>query len=219
MENGNEDTALEKKLGTILDKEAYDEEETTGKDLMESKEFLKYLFGAVLVIALLGIWVYTTVYFCIETLTLDCNVSLDDHTDEEATAAYVEMMGRCEEAFGQYATFIHNIAFGLVTTVVVQQLGNGSDGATSLYNRFLPIYQRQVKKANEMRYEHGVVSWNILNLAYNYMNQVFMWVILLSTRVYVLSWIVLGAFSLIFGFVNNAAPSKKSTFTFHCLFF
>ena len=59
-----------------------------------------------------------------------------------------------------------------------------------------------------MVYEHGVSSWNIFNLAYLQCQQIAMGIVLMSTRLYVVSWIGVGAESLIFGFVENLSPAN-----------
>jgi hypothetical protein len=44
-----------------------------------------------------------------------------------------------------YSVFIHNITFGLVTAVVIQELGEELK-KTSLYYRFLPIYEELLNR-------------------------------------------------------------------------
>lgn len=175
IENGNEDANLDERLAKFLEEDEAEEERKTGEDLMDSKQFCKWLFGAVLVIVLLALWFYTTIYFMEKTMKLNCNnIAEEDpanatllkdlnetelieiiETSEEQEQERERKYEQCKEVFGGYTTFIHNIVFGLVTAVVVQQLGDNSDSKSSLYARFLPIYQRQVKKVNEMAYEHG----------------------------------------------------------------
>jgi hypothetical protein len=71
----------------------------------------------------------------------------------------------------EYLTFIHNVVFGLVTAVVIQELGEEAK-ETSLYYRFLGTYREQVRRSSEYRYRNqlsltgfrGKVKrvWNIL---------------------------------------------------------
>mmetsp|Transcript_19043 Transcript_19043/g.32450 ORF Transcript_19043/g.32450 Transcript_19043/m.32450 type:complete len:97 (+) Transcript_19043:1549-1839(+) len=50
----------------------------------------------------------------------------------------------------EYVTFINNVLFGLVTAVVIQELGEEA-AETSLYYRFLPTYREQRKRQREHR--------------------------------------------------------------------
>lgn len=194
IENGIEDIELDRNLKNFLEEDATNEEKKTGEELMDSKKFSKYLFGAFLVIVLLLIWFYTTIHFMTMTVSLGCNQS--------------NISKECTDLFSGYMTFAHNIVSGLITVVVVQQLGDSSDNKSNLYSRFLPIYQRQVKKVKEMGYEHGVLSRIFFYWAVLQCKRIAMVIILWSTRLYIISWIGLGAASLIFGFLQNLSPAN-----------
>lgn len=54
-ENENEDVELDRNLANFLEEDVSNEENKASEQLMDSKQFFKYLFGAVLVIVLLVI--------------------------------------------------------------------------------------------------------------------------------------------------------------------
>lgn len=202
-EEGVGDIVEEEKLIDLLTRETETEGEDTQSELMDRKKLYKFLFGAGLVYILASIWVYTTVHFMVTTLNLKCSNTGEGNLE------------KCEEIFGGYACFVHNITFGLITAVVIQQLGESSDSETNLYSKFLPIYQIQVKRLKEHKYEHHLITgnqkWKFSNISRRlslWKNTVAMWVILRSARFYVFMWIGLGAASLIFGFVKELNASN-----------
>eukprot|EP00985_Skeletonema_marinoi_P015596 scaffold8093_cov174-Skeletonema_marinoi.AAC.7 len=124
-----------------------------------------------------------------------------------------------------YAIFIHNITFGLVqvqtamTAVVIQQLGDeAKDNESSLYNRFLETYKRRMERSKNIRFENWL-KWRSLNCCLcgkgqfrllcqvvgTYLIEVIKglitWLILMSTRAYIVFWILGGASCLAVGII------------------
>ena len=113
-----------------------------------------------------------------------------------------------------------NVLFGLVTSVVIQELGEEQKD-TSLYNRFLPIYREELENAKGLTFQSVLnknISFSCRNLCYK-INGVYKtvmvlfrlaltWIILYSTRIYILIWICCGAVSLVFGVHADAAPDS-----------
>jgi hypothetical protein len=105
-----------------------------------------------------------------------------------------------------YVAFIHNVLFGLVTAVVIQELGEQRQAKeTSLYYRFLPIYREHRRRQREYR----VLDRNCWVDTWQFITSSLMWVILWSTWLYTFVWIFLGTASLAFGAIigiDNGNP-------------
>lgn len=113
-----------------------------------------------------------------------------------------------------------NVLFGLVTSVVIQELGEEQKD-TSLYNRFLPIYREELENAKSLRFQSLLTKnisfscrniWYKISGVYKAIKVVFRlaltWFILYSTRFYIFMWILCGAWSLVYGVVADAAPES-----------
>eukprot|EP00985_Skeletonema_marinoi_P029826 scaffold29257_cov77-Skeletonema_marinoi.AAC.2 len=109
-----------------------------------------------------------------------------------------------------YVTFIHNVLFGLVSAVVIQELGEEAS-ETSLYCRFLPTYREQRKRRKEYQILN-LETRSPLHRCWGALKQrlktVIMWVILWSTRAYIICWICLGAASLAFAAIAGMDTSN-----------
>ena len=90
---------------------------------------------------------------------------------------------------------VHNILFGLVTAVVVAQLASSDDtdnsNTTTLYARFAAVMEESKMEKGSQKIAEG--RWKY-----------FLWsfgkkLVLYSTRIYVITWNLAGAISLVFG--------------------
>jgi hypothetical protein len=91
----------EQRLGELLEEEAANDSDKDTNRLLFFQKYCQFFFSALVVYVLLMCWVITTIYFMLAS---------DDYRDWALTD-------------NDYAVFIHNIAFGLVTAVVIQELG------------------------------------------------------------------------------------------------
>lgn len=115
-----------------------------------------------------------------------------------------------------YLSFItiSNIVFGLVTAVVIQELGEEAH-ETSLYYRFLETYCTQKRRSKEYRFRNELVFTGCRGKVRQYWSRVKEWgktrvmgLILWSTRLYIIFWIGLGVASLAFGAIEGLDPSN-----------
>ena len=114
-----ESTEQEERLQELLDLDEKNADKKDKDDLLFGQKFCQFFFSAFLVLVLLASWFGTTVYFMMEF-------------------SWEKESGKHHEGF-EYVTFINNVLFGLVTAVVIQELGEEAS-ETSLYYRFLPTY-------------------------------------------------------------------------------
>ena len=136
------------RLKDLLHRDEKEKDDRVKNDLLFYQGFCQFFFSAFLVLTLLGSWIFTTAYLMSGEILYG-----EDVEDNE------------------YLTFIHNVVFGLVTAVVIQELGEEAK-ETSLYYRFLGTYREQVRRSAEYRYRNqlsltgfrGKVKrvWNIL---------------------------------------------------------
>eukprot|EP00985_Skeletonema_marinoi_P002852 scaffold1171_cov144-Skeletonema_marinoi.AAC.7 len=114
----------------------------------------------------------------------------------------------------EYVTFINNVLFGLVTAVVIQELGEEAS-ETSLYYRFLPTYRKQRRRQKEYQILNRIATrdfkgrmmryWgNMVQFTKTYLMMIILW----STRLYIMCWIFLGAVSLAFGAIAGVDTSN-----------
>ena len=191
---GSGDTSYqEERLNEILQKEAESDKHEKAEYLLFIQNFCQFFFSALVVYVLLIIWVGTILYFMIQVD--DYDPGSEDNT---------------------YAIFIHNITFGLVTAVVIQELGEEMK-ETSLYSRFLPVYEERLKRSKETRFQNWLklrsISFRCRNSCYKLSGlciafweiskDIFTWLILMSARVFILTWITWGAVSLCYGVGMN----------------
>eukprot|EP00984_Skeletonema_dohrnii_P025491 scaffold14670_cov186-Skeletonema_dohrnii-CCMP3373.AAC.1 len=125
----------EKRLQEMLAKDEEKADEKDKGDLLFGQEFCQFFFSAFLVLVLLASWFGTTVYFMMEFLKKR-NYTLKDYEEQHKHPGF------------EYVTFINNVLFGLVTAVVIQELGEEAS-ETSLYYRFLPTYRKQRRRQKE----------------------------------------------------------------------
>ena len=180
-------TQQEERLQELFDLDEKRADEKDKGDLLFGQQFCQFFFSAFLVLVLLCSWFCTTIYF------------MYDFNHEDEHPGY------------EYVTFIHNVLFGLVTAVVIQELGEEAS-ETSLYYRFLPTYRDQRRRRKEyqilnhlnIRRRGGVENllrvWgDIVQFAKSYLMAIILW----STRLYIMCWIFLGAVSLAFGAIEG----------------
>ena len=116
-------------------------------------------------------------------------VSLEEH--EESVKKYIR---QCQYLYDGWDV-VHNILFGLVTAVVVAQLASSDDtdnsNTTTLYARFAAVMEESKMEKGSQKIAEG--RWKY-----------FLWsfgkkLVLYSTRIYVITWNLAGAISLVFG--------------------
>jgi len=191
----------EKRLQEMLAKDEEKADEKDKGDLLFGQEFCQFFFSAFLVLVLLASWFGTTVYFMMEFLKKR-NYTLKDYEEQHKHPGF------------EYVTFINNVLFGLVTAVVIQELGEEAS-ETSLYYRFLPTYRKQRRRQKEYQILNRIATrdfrgrvmryWgNIVQFTKTYLMMIILW----STRLYIMCWIFLGAVSLAFGAIAGVDTSN-----------
>jgi len=190
-------TEQEERLQELLDLEEKSADKKDKDDLLFGQQFCQFFFSAFLVLVLLASWFGTTVYFMMEFLWEK------------------ELEGREPHPGFEYVTFINNVLFGLVTAVVIQELGEEAT-ETSLYYRFLPTYRDQRRRRKEYQilnrcyatrdFKGRVMRYwgNIVQFTKTYLMMIILW----STRLYIMCWIFLGAVSLAFGAIAGVDTSN-----------
>eukprot|EP00985_Skeletonema_marinoi_P020614 scaffold12321_cov115-Skeletonema_marinoi.AAC.1 len=190
-------TEQEERLQELLDLDEKNADKKDKDDLLFGQKFCQFFFSAFLVLVLLASWFGTTVYFMMEFLWEK------------------ELEGREPHPGFEYVTFINNVLFGLVTAVVIQELGEEAT-ETSLYYRFLPTYRDQRRRRKEYQilnrcyatrdFKGRVMRYwgNIVQFTKTYLMMIILW----STRLYIMCWIFLGAVSLAFGAIAGVDTSN-----------
>jgi len=125
-------SVLEGRLRELLDRDEQKAEEKEKRDLLFGQQFGQFFFSAFLVLVLLGSWTWTTAYFMKQVMRGESEPDYETHPGYD------------------YVIFIHNVLFGLVTAVVIQELGEEAKD-TSLYHRFLPTFREQRRRQKEYR--------------------------------------------------------------------
>jgi hypothetical protein len=118
----------EKRLGEVFEEEAAIEKERKKQDNLLFQKCSRFLISTSLSVALLWCWGLTTVYFMFAPL-LQSRDTFDKVRWEN----------------NQFAHFLYNITFGLVTAVVVQEVSE-ENVEKSLFNRFQPIYKEYLDR-------------------------------------------------------------------------
>lgn len=206
INDGTGDTPfLEERLNQIFKDEAEDQKGNTEESLFFAKEYCQFVFSALVAYIILFIWVGLTIFFVAFTIKTD-PLNLN-----EIESKIVK---------DDYMISIINISFGLVTAVVVQELSEGAkDNETCLYNRFLATYKKRLEQSKVIRFEnwlrlrsiHHFSSKEGIRLMFGflfiYVKEIiytaYTWLILHSSRVYIVSWIVFGALSLVVGIATE----------------
>ena len=109
----------------------------------------------------------------------------------------------------EYIAFVHNVLFGLVSAVAIQELGE-EPSHTSLYHRFLPTLQEKLRRRRAYRirrnWETSIMSrWRLTLL---FIDVYVTLIILQLIRYYILLWIFLGCASLAFAAVGGLDTSN-----------
>mmetsp|Transcript_37171 Transcript_37171/g.75838 ORF Transcript_37171/g.75838 Transcript_37171/m.75838 type:complete len:827 (-) Transcript_37171:3061-5541(-) len=202
-EGSGDKSFQEERLNQIFKDEAEDQTGDEEASLFFTKQYCQFVFSALVAYLILLIWVGTSIDFMVITLTR--KFKLDEFP---------------------YTIFVNNISFGLVTAVVIQELGEGAqDSKSSLYNRFLATYKKRTQRSKEVRFKNWLKLRSIrrgrffsfsakeggIGLLFNYAltfiweinYNFFTWLILSSARIYIVGWIITGALSLIMGVATN----------------
>jgi hypothetical protein len=134
-EEGLGENALqESRLKELLQRDEKNADEKVKNDLLFYQQFFQFFFSALLVMVLLVCWTGTTVRM------------MTDHY-------LVPVESGAGDGENEYVTFIHNVVFGLVTAVVIQELGEEAK-ETSLYYRFLDTYLEQIRRSSEFKFRN-----------------------------------------------------------------
>jgi hypothetical protein len=189
-----ENSLQESRLKELLQRDDKNADEKVKNDLLFYQHFFQFFFSALLVMVLLVCWTGTTVYLM--------------------TSHLIPVENGAGDGKNEYVTFIHNVVFGLITAVVIQELGEESK-ETSLYHRFLETYREQKRRSSEYLFQNELSLSGFRGRVMCYWYRVKEWgktsvmrVILWSTRLYIIFWIILGAASLAFGAIQNLDTSN-----------
>eukprot|EP00581_Thalassiosira_minuscula_P008387 CAMPEP_0183708504 /NCGR_PEP_ID=MMETSP0737-20130205/4809_1 /TAXON_ID=385413 /ORGANISM="Thalassiosira miniscula, Strain CCMP1093" /LENGTH=343 /DNA_ID=CAMNT_0025936397 /DNA_START=74 /DNA_END=1105 /DNA_ORIENTATION=- len=107
----------------------------TRLNLHHSRAYYHFLFGALLSYVLVGLHVWSTAYFIVELKKFGCH-TINDYDFESLDP---EARERCLHLVGGTVCTIHNVTFGLLSAVVVYQLGDqvtDSQNDGGLYGKF-----------------------------------------------------------------------------------
>ena len=165
------------------------------KDLGQEKVWYRYVAGVILAFALLVLWVGTTVFFLYNIFDSKCNGLKP--IDKGINATEIEKHEICEELFASSLGTVHNITFGLITAVVISQIGETSEDS-GLYKSFEPVRNQQKDKFRAISLEgsHHERMWYSCEA---FLSSIFELLIIYSTRFYIILWIVVGFVCLICG--------------------
>mmetsp|Transcript_37168 Transcript_37168/g.75828 ORF Transcript_37168/g.75828 Transcript_37168/m.75828 type:complete len:855 (-) Transcript_37168:98-2662(-) len=208
-EGSGDKSFQEERLNQIFKDEAEDQKGSTEESLFFAKEYCQFVFSALVAYIILFIWVILTIDFVVLT------INTEDLSRDNIENAIVE---------ADYKVGVINISFGLVTAVVVQELSEGAnDNESSLYNRFLATYKKRLEKSKVIRFENwlrlrsirhfsskegmGLIFGFLFRYVKELIYSAYTWLILNSSRVYIVSWIVFGALSLFVGIVTDVAAT------------
>jgi len=187
-------TPQEDRLRELLRHDDQEADEKDKRDLLICQKFCQFYLCSFLVLTLLWAWLGTTAYFMEQVMKGGEEPDYETHQGQ----GY------------DYVAFIHNVLFGLVTAVVIQELGEEVT-ETSLYYRFLPTYREQ----RRCQREHRILSrkyaskWKRLcSHTVQFVKTYLMGFILWSTRIYTFVWICLGTASLGFGAIIGIDASN-----------
>jgi hypothetical protein len=211
----------EKRLGEIIEEEAATDRREKARDVMFSQKFCQFYFCALIAYLLLWCWVGTGIHFVVVSEGWnDWYQQVYNMLYRSPTPTPVPTPSPAATPKptppNDYMIFIHNITFGLVTAVVIQELGEEVK-KTSVYHRFLPVYEKLLDRLKKKRFRAelerrsrrhcccgywGIFVW-LWEIVSGFVLHVLTWFILYSTRFYIFFWIVFGAFCLIFGIATN----------------
>eukprot|EP00984_Skeletonema_dohrnii_P004398 scaffold1565_cov144-Skeletonema_dohrnii-CCMP3373.AAC.9 len=131
-EGSGDKSFQEERLNQIFKDEAEDQKGNEEASLFFTKQYCQFVFSALVAYLILFIWVGTSIDFMVVT---------------------IKKLGKINEY--AYTIFVNNISFGLVTAVVIQELGEGAqDNKSSLYNRFLATYKKRTQRSKEVRFKN-----------------------------------------------------------------
>jgi len=180
----------EKRLGEIFDGDVAFESENQKQDELFIQTSSRFFVTSVLSCALLWCWGITTGMFI-----------------------YDDILGKRPDAAGtndeEYSIFVNNITFGLVTAVVVQELGE-EHAENSLHNRFQPIYKGYLNRMeNKIRFERNrSQAKHELGRAWRILRRIPFQLVLYTTRYYTYFWICTGFLTLVYGIIWELALSS-----------
>ncbi len=234
----------ESRLNEIFEEEAARDKNKIKDDLEFTQKHCQFVLSALVAYGLLGIWIYTMWWFSANPLRFEDDydeVRLAKDTNITAWQERLENASESERKFlsaisgrasisemYEYYTFVHNVVFGLVTAVVVQELGEEMK-ETGLYYRFLETYKKRYERSKEYKFRASLKIRRRCSSCRDVFQQISGWwiwlkecckngltrMILWSTRIYIITWIVCGFISLFFGAVlgrNNVLYSTGQTF-------
>ncbi len=139
INEGTGDTPfLEERLNQIFKDEAEDQRRNEEESLFFVKEYYHFVLSALVAYMILSIWAGLTIYFIVFAIASD-----DWKRD------------RVQNLREDYQVDVNNIAYGLVTAVVVKELNEeATDNESSLYNRFLATYKKRLEQSKVIRFEN-----------------------------------------------------------------
>lgn len=196
-------------------------------DLKKSREYYHFLFGALLSYVIIGLWIWSTARFMIEIQDLEDGVCSAHKTDA------IECNERRNELFSSTLSTIHNVTFGLLSAVVVYQLGDQTSreggGLYGKFQKFIDGHKDDVREwiadmegaGNDVKKlikeKKGVVDraiyfvkkvgeglCNFIPWCMKILYYLSIQFVIWTTRISVLAWIVNGLNCLIFGALSGA---------------
>ena len=204
----------EERLHEMLREDDRRADEQNEEKLLFSQQFYQFYFSATLVLTLLYFWYGTTIWFMIQYLRESraiANAMEDGRQLEESLSPSLSFSPSEERPGYEYVAFVHNVLFGLVSAVVIQELGEESTKKRGLYYRFLPTYREKRKRQKEYQIRRNLEttqdckskSRRLVGYIFYLLDTWFVSIILISTASYIIIWIILGCVSLAFAAING----------------
>jgi len=177
----------EKRLGEIIEEEAAFDNEKKKQDDLFFQICYRFFISTLLACCLLWSWGGTTFFFMIGPYILISPIDKEDWKP-------IDYKGN------DTALFINNITFGLVTAVVVQELGE-ENVEKRLYYRFQPIYKEYSDRLEKkiLREKNRTQSRLKLRKAWLMLRKIPLNFIRFSAQYYTYTWILIGFSTLVYG--------------------
>ncbi len=192
--------------GEKEDKEFRDKAENEKDVLQESRQWCRYVLGAILAYILILLFLFTVIWFLVRIFDASCDTLLPvnelpnkNSTDVDSIKQWA-VQEECAALFRRPLSTVHNITFGLVTAVVTFQLGEVTAKSTSgLYAHFQPIKREREARRRKDVYNSASHFFFLSKATSACWDSFWYNAIVFSPRVFVLMWILCGLVCLIVG--------------------
>ncbi len=189
------------------EEKAFQDKAEIEKDvLQESRQWCRYVLGAILAYILIALFLFTVIWFLVRIFDARCDtlLSVDElpglNYNSSDTAEQWAIQEECAALFRRPLSTVHNITFGLVTAVVTFQLGEVTAKSSSgLYAHFEPIKRERETRRRQDVYNNASHFFFLSRATSACWDSFWYNAIVFSPRVFVLMWIWCGLVCLIVG--------------------